>query len=95
MAGSRIGVAAIAEALKSVADDAFERGDFVEAPLATRSRVVGIVTVCSGTGPLGVLAIGVLSEQLGPSVAILIMAGLGVSGLSLVWTKLIETRPDR
>jgi hypothetical protein len=37
----------------------------------------------------------VLSEQLGPSVAILIMAGLGVSGLSLVWTKLIGTRPDR
>ena len=66
-----------------------------EAPLATRSRVLGIVTVCIGTGPLGVLAIGVLSDQLGPSVAILIMAGLGVGGLGLVWRKLIETRSDR
>jgi MFS family permease len=60
-----------------------------EAPLATRSRVLGIVTVCIGTGPLGVL-----SEQLGPSVAILIMAGLGVSGLGLVWTTLIGARSD-
>jgi MFS family permease len=65
-----------------------------EAPLATRSRVMGIVTVCIGTGPLGVLAIGLLSEQLGPSLAILIMAGFGVGGLSLVWTKLIEAHPD-
>jgi hypothetical protein len=53
---------------------------------------MGIVTVCIGTGPLGVLAIGVLSERLGPSVAILIMAGLGVGGLGLVWRKLIEAR---
>jgi MFS family permease len=66
-----------------------------EAPLATRSRVLGIVTVCIGTGPLGVLAIGVLSQQLGPSAAILIMAGLGVGGLGLVWRKLIEARSDR
>jgi MFS family permease len=66
-----------------------------EAPFATRSRVMGIVTVCIGTGPLGVLAIGVLSQQLGPSAAILIMAGLGIIGLGLVWRKLIEARSDR
>ena len=66
-----------------------------EAPLAMRSRVLGIVTVCIGTGPLGVLAIGVLSQQLGPPVAILIMAGLGVGGLGLVWRKLIEASSDR
>jgi hypothetical protein len=29
-----------------------------ETPLTTRSRVMGIVTMCIGTGPLGVLAIG-------------------------------------
>jgi predicted MFS family arabinose efflux permease len=39
-----------------------------EAPRATRSRVMGIVTMCIGIGPLGVLAIGALSEQLGPFV---------------------------
>jgi MFS family permease len=64
-----------------------------EVPFTTRSRVMGIVTMCIGTGPLGVLTIGVLSEQLGPTTAILIMAGLGVGGLSLVWAKLIEVRP--
>ena len=66
-----------------------------EAPLATRSRVMGIVTMCIGTGPLGVLTIGVLSEQFGPPVAILIMAGLGVSGLGFVWTTLIKARSVR
>jgi MFS family permease len=64
-----------------------------EAPFATRSRVMGIVTMCIGTGPLGVLTIGLLSEQFGPPVAILIMAGLGIGGLSVVWAKLIGVRP--
>jgi MFS family permease len=48
-----------------------------EAPAAMRSRVMGIVTMCIGTGPLGVLAIGLMSEALGSPVAILTMAGLG------------------
>jgi MFS family permease len=61
----------------------------IEAPPASRSRVLGLVTMCIGTGPLGVLAIGVLSERLGPNTAILIMAGIGVAGLMLVWRKLI------
>jgi len=59
-----------------------------EAPPTTRSRVAGIVTMCIGTGPLGVLAIGALSEQIGPPAAILVMAGCGVIGLSLVWRRL-------
>jgi predicted MFS family arabinose efflux permease len=63
-----------------------------EAPPITRSRVIGIVTMCIGIGPLGVLAIGALSEQLGPFVAIFIMACLGLVGLSLVWVRLFKTR---
>ena len=65
-----------------------------EAPLATRSRVMGIVTMCIGTGPVGVMMIGLLSGQVGPPAAILIMAGLGLCGLSLVWRKLIKVRPN-
>jgi hypothetical protein len=34
-----------------------------EAPAQLRSRVMGIVTVCIGTGPFGVLAIGALSKR--------------------------------
>ena len=66
-----------------------------EAPPATRSRVMGIVTMCIGTGPVGVMMIGVLSGQVGPPVAILIMAGLGICGLSLVWGKLIKLQAGR
>jgi hypothetical protein len=43
---------------------------------------------------VGVLTIGMLSAQLGPSVAILIMAGLGLGGLSLIWTKLTKAYPN-
>src|ERR1700732_5248838 len=66
-----------------------------EAPPAARSRVMGIVTMCIGTGPVGVMMIGVLSGQVGPPVAILIMAGLGICGLSLVWGKLIKVQAGR
>ena len=62
----------------------------IEAPAAMRSRVMGIVTMSIGTGPLGVLAAGMLSEWLGPATAILIMASFGLAGLSLVWTRLIR-----
>ena len=66
-----------------------------EAPPAARSRVMGIVTMCIGTGPIGVMMIGILSGQVGPPVAILIMASLGLCGLSLVWRKLIKVHPNR
>jgi MFS family permease len=56
-----------------------------EAPIEVRSRLMGIVTVCIGTGPLGVLAAGVLARELGPRGAILVMATLGlVATLALV-----------
>jgi MFS family permease len=66
-----------------------------EAPPATRSRVMGIVTMCIGTGPVGVMMIGILSGQVGPPAAILIMAGLGISGLSIFWRKLIKVPAGR
>jgi MFS family permease len=66
-----------------------------EAPPAARSRVVGIVTMCIGTGPVGVMIIGILSGQVGPPVAILIMAGLGLCGSGLVWRRLIRVHPNR
>jgi hypothetical protein len=54
---------------------------------------MGIVTV-HWHRPLGMLAIGMLSEQLGLPWRSS-WAGLGVGGLGLVWTKLIEARSDR
>jgi MFS family permease len=56
-----------------------------ESPIEARSRLMGIVTVCIGTGPLGVLAAGALAGELGPRGAILLMGTLGLaSTLALV-----------
>jgi hypothetical protein len=43
-----------------------------------RSRVMGILTVCIGTGPLGVLIIGPLSDHIGERNAMLTMATTGL-----------------
>lgn len=60
-----------------------------EAPAAMRSRLMGIVTVCIGTGPLGILMAGVLSDQIGPRGAVLVMASLGLAttALLLIWLR--------
>ncbi len=55
-----------------------------EAPPEMRSRLMGIVTVCIGTGPLGVLAVGALSDHVGASTAMLAMALAGMAGLALI-----------
>jgi MFS family permease len=49
-----------------------------EAPAEMRSRLMGIVTVCIGTGPLGVVTIGFVSSAIGPRDAVLVMASLGL-----------------
>jgi len=64
----------------------------IEAPPTARSRVMGIVTMCIGTGPIGVLIIGALSEEIGPPRAILIMAGIGVAGLGLIARRVLGPR---
>ena len=48
------------------------------APAEIRSRVLGLVTTCIGTGPAGVLALGALADALGPRAAMLIMGGIAL-----------------
>ena len=43
-----------------------------------RSRLMGIVTMCIGTAPLGQLAAGAISDALGPRSAVIIMAVMGL-----------------
>jgi MFS family permease len=50
-----------------------------EAPPDMRSRLMGVVTVCIGTAPLGVLAAGVLSDHFGPRAAVTAMASAGLA----------------
>ena len=49
-----------------------------EAPPEMRSRLMGVVTVCIGTGPLGQLAAGALSDELGSRGAVIAMAAVGL-----------------
>jgi MFS family permease len=49
-----------------------------EAPAEMRSRLMGVVTVCIGTGPLGQLAAGALSDALGTRGAVIAMAAVGL-----------------
>ena len=55
-----------------------------EAPIDMRSRLMGIVTVCIGTGPLGVLAAGALAREFGPREAVLVMATLGLPAIAVL-----------
>jgi MFS family permease len=67
-----------------------------EAPIDMRSRLMGIVTVCIGTGPLGVLAAGALARELGPREAVLVMATLGLAAIAVLGALLRQkqARPE-
>jgi MFS family permease len=65
-----------------------------EAPAGLRSRVMGLITVCIGTGPLGVLTVGALSEWLGAPAALLTMATAGAIALAAIARGLRRRPPD-
>ena len=48
---------------------------------AYRSRVMGLLTVCIGTGPIGILHLGLMAEWLGPTRAVMVM---GLEGLFMI-----------
>lgn len=64
-----------------------------EAPPEMRSRLMGLVTVGIGTGPLGVLLAGAIAAELGPRTAVLAMAttGLLLTGALAIW---LQRRPQ-
>jgi MFS family permease len=69
----------------------------LHAPSPMRSRLMGLVTMCIGMGPLGILIIGVLADQLGPLLAVDVMALCGlivVALIGLIWRRR-ETHPAR
>lgn len=59
---------------------------FSEAPPEIRSRLMGILSVCIGAGPLGVLHVGWLASFIGGSAALSVIAVEGLAAtLILVW----------
>jgi MFS family permease len=48
------------------------------APIEMRARLLGVVSVCIGTGPIGFLYLGFLAEMLTPAAATVALAAQGV-----------------
>jgi len=60
------------------------------APPAMRSRLLGLITVCIGTGPLGQLLIGALADRFGLLLAVEMMALAGATiilAIGMVWRR--------
>jgi hypothetical protein len=63
------------------------------APQHVRSRQMGLITVCIGSGPVGQIVIGVLAEQLGPLGAVIGLSSAGLAMLAVVallWARVPE-----
>jgi MFS family permease len=64
---------------------------FLAAPAGLRSRLMGLLTVAIGAGPIGMLHVGLLADWLGaaPAVALIALEGLCALALAaLVWPEL-------
>ena len=59
----------------------------LHAPAHIRSRLMGLLTVCIGMGPLGILLVGFLADRVGPMRAIDI-----VESICFVWVIYIGLR---
>lgn len=64
---------------------------FTTAPPEVRSRVLGVLAVCIGAGPLGLLHIGILADWLGAPTAVAIIAVEGFVAMIIsffIWREL-------
>jgi MFS family permease len=59
----------------------------LHAPAHIRSRLMGLLTVCIGMGPLGILLVGILADFYGPMVAIDLVEAVG-----FVWVVIVGLR---
>ena len=58
------------------------RGDI---PAEVRMRVLGLLSVCIGLGPIGFLALGLTADALGATMACALTGGAGLLALALTW----------
>jgi MFS family permease len=64
---------------------------------AARTRMMGVLSVCIGTGPVGFLHLGWLAEHLGAPWAVTVLALEGLLALWLtarVWPELLARQPE-
>ena len=55
-------------------------------PPHVRSRLMGLLTVCIGSGPVGILLVGTLADWLGPLHAVDAIELTGLVAVAVAWT---------
>ena len=58
---------------------------YLAAPVEMRSRILGVLSVCIGTGPIGFLWLGWLAERIGAPEATAVTGAMGLAALALTW----------
>jgi MFS family permease len=58
---------------------------YLAAPTEMRSRMLGVLSVCIGTGPIGFLLLGWLADRIGAAGATALTGGLGLLALAATW----------
>ncbi|HEY4170735.1 MAG TPA: MFS transporter [Reyranella sp.] len=58
---------------------------YLAAPHEMRSRMLGVLSVCIGTGPIGFLLLGWLADRIGAAEATAVTGGLGLLALAATW----------
>lgn len=58
---------------------------YLAAPPEMRSRILGVLTVCIGTGPIGFLWLGWLADRIGAHNATALTGALGLLALAATW----------
>ena len=48
-------------------------------PPEKRNRVMGVLATCIGFGPVGILIVGMMADQLGAANAVTLMSGIGIA----------------
>ena len=58
---------------------------YLAAPPEMRSRILGVLSVCIGTGPIGFVWLGWLADQIGAPHACAATGAAGLLALALTW----------
>ena len=58
---------------------------YLLAPAEVRMRVLGLLSVCIGLGPIGFLALGLAADALGATMACALTGAVGLLALALCW----------
>ena len=58
---------------------------YLAAPIEMRSRILGVLSVCIGTGPIGFVWLGWLADLIGAPEATAITGVMGLLALAATW----------